>query len=221
MVHAFAAAPARMIHLPGASDDLRELAQRGVPHKYRKGRLLIEEGDQAYTMYIVLSGRLRAFSAHPVNGREITYGTYGPGDYVGEMSLDGGPRSASVETLEDTVCAAVTRTTLEAFIAERPAFAFELLAKVIGSARRATLTARQLALNDAYGNLKAWLEAESVLRADGSRWVENRPTHRELAARIGRSREMVSRLLKDLETGGYVNPQGRSWRLGKALPERW
>jgi CRP/FNR family cyclic AMP-dependent transcriptional regulator len=221
MAHALAAAPARMIHLPGASDDLRELAQRGVPHNYRKGRLLIEEGDQAYTMYIVLSGRLRAFSVHPVNGREITYGTYGPGDYVGEMSLDGGPRSASVETLEDTVCAAVTRQTLEAFIAERPAFAFELLARVIGSARRATLTARQLALNDAYGNLKAWLEAESVLRADGTRWIEHRPTHRDLAARIGRSREMVSRLLKDLETGGYVAVEGRGWRLGKVLPERW
>jgi CRP/FNR family cyclic AMP-dependent transcriptional regulator len=215
------AAPARMTDLPGASDHLRELAQRGVRHTYKKGRLLIEEGDQAYTMYIVISGSLRVFSAHPANGREITFGTYGPGDYVGEMSLDGGLRSASVETLENTVCAAVTRQTLEAFIAERPVFAFELLSKVIRSARRATLTARQLALNDAYGNLKAWLEAESVLRADGSRWVENRPTHRELAARIGRSREMVSRLLKDLETGGYVAVEGRGWRLGKGLPERW
>jgi len=220
MAHAIVAA-ARMTDLPGASDDLRELARRGVRHAYKKGRLLIEEGDQAYTMYIVLSGSLRVFSAHPVNGREITFGTYGPGDYVGEMSLDGGPRSASVETLENTVCAAVTRQTLEAFIAERPAFAFELLAKVIGSARRATLTARQLALNDAYGNLKAWLEAEAVACADGTRWIENRPTHRELAARIGRSREMVSRLLKDLETGGYVAVEGRGWRLGKALPTRW
>jgi CRP/FNR family cyclic AMP-dependent transcriptional regulator len=210
-----------MIDLPRASEDLRELARRGVVNRYKKGRLLIEEGDQAYTMYIVLSGQLRVFSAHPVNGREITFGTYGPGDYVGEMSLDGGPRSASVETLENTVCAAVTRQTLEAFIAERPAFAFELLAKVIRSARRATLTARQLALNDAYGNLKAWLEAESVACADGTRRIEHRPTHRELAARIGRSREMVSRLLKDLETGGYVTPDGRGWRLGKVLPERW
>jgi CRP/FNR family cyclic AMP-dependent transcriptional regulator len=221
MSHAIAAAVPRMNDLPGASDNLRELARRGVPHAYKKGRLLIEEGDQAYTMYIVLSGSLRVFSVHPVNGREITYGTYGPGDYVGEMSLDGGPRSASVETLENTVCAAVTRQTLEAYIAERPAFAFELLAKVIGSARRATLTARQLALNDAYGNLKAWLEAEALPCTDGTRWIERRPTHRELAARIGRSREMVSRLLKDLETGGYVAVEGLGWRLGKALPERW
>lgn len=210
-----------MIELPGASDDLRELAGRGVQHGYGKGRLLIEEGDEAHTMYVVISGRLRVFSAHPVNGREITYGTFGPGDFVGEMSLDGGPRSASVETLERSVCVAVTRQTLEAFIAERPAFAFELLAKVIGSARRATLTARQLALNDAYGNLKAWLDAEAEPAADGTRWIARRPTHRELASRIGRSREMVSRLLKDLETGGYVAVEGQGWRLRKALPERW
>lgn len=210
-----------MTDLPGASDDLRELATRGVRHSYKKGRLLIEEGDEAWTLYIVLSGRLRVFSAHPDNGREITFGLYGPGDYVGEMSLDGGLRSASVETLEPTVCVAVTRATLEAFIAERPRFAFELLARVIRSARLATLTARQLALNDAYGNLKAWLEAASLPADDGTRWVAERPTHRELASRIGRSREMVSRLLKDLETGGYVAVEGRGWRLKKALPARW
>ena len=92
---------------------------------------------------------------------------------------------------------------------------------VLSRARLGLLTARQLALNDAYGNLKAWLEAEAVVRADGSRWIANRPTHRELAFRIGRSREMVSRLLKDLESGGYVVADGKGWQLAKVLPERW
>jgi CRP/FNR family cyclic AMP-dependent transcriptional regulator len=169
----------------------------------------------------VLKGRLRVFSVHADNGREITYGTYGPGEYVGEMSLDGAPRSASVETLAPTTCAVVARSTLQAFIAERPDFAFELLAKVIRRARAATLTARQLALNDAYGNLKAWLEAEAVPQVDGTRWIAERPTHRELAHRIGRSREMVSRLLKDLEAGGYVVVEGAGLRLARDLPGRW
>ena len=209
------------VDLPGASPALCELAARGVSHHYKTGRLLIEEGDAGDTLYIVLKGRLRVFSAHADNGREITYGTYGPGEYVGEMSLDGAPRSASVETLAPTTCAVVARSTLQAFIAERPDFAFELLAKVIRRARAATLTARQLALNDAYGNLKAWLEAEAVQQADGTRWIAERPTHRELAHRIGRSREMVSRLLKDLETGGYVGVEGAGLRLARDLPARW
>jgi CRP/FNR family cyclic AMP-dependent transcriptional regulator len=209
------------VDLPGASPALCELAARGVSHSYKTGRLLIEEGDAGDTLYIVLKGQLRVFSAHADNGREITYGTYGPGEYVGEMSLDGAPRSASVETLAPTTCAVVARSTLQAFIAERPDFAFELLAKVIRRARAATLTARQLALNDAYGNLKAWLEAEAVPQADGTRWIAERPTHRELAHRIGRSREMVSRLLKDLEAGGYVVVEGAGLRLARDLPGRW
>lgn len=209
------------VELPGASPALCALAARGVTHHYKSGRLLIEEGDAGDTLYIVLQGRLRVFAAHAENGREITYGTYGPGEYVGEMSLDGAPRSASVETLKPTTCSVVTRTTLQTFISERPDFAFELLAKVIRRARAATLTARQLALNDAYGNLKAWLESESVPQADGTRWMAERPTHRELAHRIGRSREMVSRLMKDLERGGYVVAEPSALRLLKALPARW
>ncbi|HET7865296.1 MAG TPA: cyclic nucleotide-binding domain-containing protein, partial [Burkholderiaceae bacterium] len=127
-----------------ASNALRALAARGSTRRYRRGTVLIEEGDLSDSLYIILSGRLRAYSAAS-NGREITYGVYGAGDYLGEMSLDGGPRSASVITLEASVCAVVTRHTLTQHIAEYPEFAFELLAKVIRRARAATLSAKQLA----------------------------------------------------------------------------
>ena len=127
-----------MIELPGASPLLCELAARGVRHIYRKDRLLIAEGEPGDMLYIILSGRLRAFSGDPGKDREITFGTYGPGEYVGEMSLDGGPRSASVEVMQRSECALVSRATLMAFIGEHPAFAFELLSKVIGRARAAT-----------------------------------------------------------------------------------
>lgn len=209
--------------LPGASDDLRALAARGVRHRYARGRLLIEEGDAGGALYIVLAGRLRVFAASAESGREITFGTYGPGEYVGEMSLDGGPRSASVETLEATECVLVARPTLEAFIAERPAFAFELLAKVIRRARAATLSARQMALNDVYGRLRALLESLAQPQPDGTRRIAERLTHREIANRIGCSREMVSRLMKDLESGGYFCPStGRaSMVLARLLPQRW
>ena len=130
-----------MNELPGASPLLRELAARGVRYTYRKGRLLIAEGEPGDAIYIILSGRLRAFSVDAAKDREITYGTYGPGEYVGEMSLDGGPRSASVEAEQRSECALVSRATLLDFIAEQPAFAFELLGKVIGRARAATVSA--------------------------------------------------------------------------------
>lgn len=207
--------------LPGASAALTALAGRGEVRSYAKGRLLIEEGDQGDTLYIILSGRLRAFAVNADGGREITYGSYGPGEYVGEMSLDGGPRAASVEVQQRCRCAVITRATLQDFIREQPAFAFELLAKVIGRARAATLSARQMALNDVYGRLRGLLEAMAVADGDGTRLIEQRLTHKDLASRAGCSREMVSRQMKDLERGGYVLNQGQGLRLLKPLPPRW
>ena len=201
-------------------DTLRLLAQRGERRRYRKGTILIEEGEHGDTLFLVLAGRLRAYSSDD-RGREITYGTYGPGEYVGEMSLDGGPRSATVVTLEATDCVVIVRNTLRQHIAEQPEFAFELLAKVIRRARAATLSAKQLALNDVYGRLALTLNALLVPQPDGMRATEDRVTHQELANRLGCSREMVSRLLKDLRTGGYLDISCGRYRLLRTLPSRW
>ncbi len=214
--------PAALAAVPPGlmSESLLALAERGETRRYRKGTLLIQEGDQGDTLFIILSGRLRAFSTGD-NDREITYGAYGAGEYIGEMSLDGGPRSASVITLEASVCAVVSRRTLERFIAERPDFAFELLAKVIRRARVATLNARQLALNDVYGRLKLLLGALALPQPDGTLRVAERLTHQEMSNRLGCSREMVSRLMKDLERGGYVSVLDARIVLSRPLPQRW
>ncbi|MFT3818551.1 MAG: Crp/Fnr family transcriptional regulator [Rubrivivax sp.] len=204
------------------SDDVRALARRGELVRYAKGAVLIQEGSHGDTIFIVLAGRLRAYGSHLANEREITHGTYGPGEYVGEMSLDGGPRSASVAALEPTICSMVTRRTLEAHLAERPAFAFELLAKVIRRARAATLSAKSMALNDVYGRLKMLLEASAEPQPDGTRRLTERLTHLELANRVGCSREMITRQLNDLQQGGYVGLEGRGLlMLLKPLPPRW
>lgn len=202
------------------SPALAALAARGEVRRYRKDTLLIQEGDQGDTLYIILDGQLRAF-AEGSNGREITYGVYGPGEYLGEMSLDGGPRSASVITLKPTTCAVITRMTLSRHIAEEPAFAFELLAKVIRRARAATLSAKQLALNDVYGRLKLLLESNAVPQPDGSLWIAERLTHLQMAQFVGCGREMVSRVMRDLEKGGLATVEGRGLRLKGPLPARW
>lgn len=194
---------------------LRLLAARGIARSYRRGTVLIEEGSQGDSLYLILSGSLRAYGCD-ARGREVTYGIYGPGEYVGEMSLDGGPRSASVITEQASRCVLLTRASLQAHIAEHPEFAFELLTKVIRRARAATLSTKQLALNDVYGRLKALLETTTATSD------EILLTHQAMAQRLGCSREMVSKLVKDLELGGYLErvANGRYRRL-KALPARW
>lgn len=196
------------------------LAELGVLRRYRKNSLLIQEGDIGDTLFIVRTGRVRAFSSDE-KGKEITLGLYGPGDYVGEMALDGGPRSANVEALEPTVCAVVSRDVLRSFIASHPDFAFELIHRLIQRARLATESARTLALIDVYGRLTRLLEHLSHSQPDGTRILRERLTHQEIANHIACSREMVSRLLKDLEAGGYVQVRERRLVLLKDFPARW
>jgi CRP/FNR family transcriptional regulator, cyclic AMP receptor protein len=207
---------------PALSAALRALAQRGTLRRCaRKGMVLIHEGDRGDTIYIVLAGRVRAYSSNAETGREVTYGTYGPGDYFGEMSLDGGPRSASVMTLEPALFAVVHRTTLEKYLAEAPAFAFELLAKVIRRARDATLSAHQMATEDVYGRLRLLLNSLAIPQPDGTRLVAERLTHEAMAQRLGCGREMVSRLLKDLQRGGHVSGVRTPFVVLGVLPARW
>ena len=199
---------------------LRKLAALGVQRRFRANAVLIEEGEQGDEIYIVLSGRLRAFVSD-ARGREVTLGLHGPGDYVGEMSLDGGLRSASVKAVEPAVCVVVTRQTLTRHIATDPEFAFALIVRLIKRARLATESARSLALLDVYGRLKRLLESRAQPLGDGTRRIEERLTHQAIASEIGCSREMVSRLMKDLETGGFVATGGQRLVLLKELPARW
>lgn len=208
---------------PGEPDTphAEALAARGSVRSYRRGLALIQEGDRGDTLYIVRSGRLRAFAADP-SGKEITLGLYGAGEYVGEMSLDGGPRSANVETMEPTTCAVIAREVLLAYIADHPDFALEMMGRLIRRARLATESARSLALIDVYGRMTRLLDQlAGPAGADGTRTVNERITHQQIASHLACSREMVSRLMKDLENGGYLALRERRIVLLKGLPARW
>ena len=182
---------------------LQRLSDLGVQRRYRSHALLIEEGDQGDSIYIVLSGRLRAFVSD-ARGREVTLGLHGPGDYVGEMSLDGGPRSASVQAMEPTLCAVVTRETMLRHLATDPALARELIMRLIRRARLATESARSMALLDVYSRLRVLLEDRSQPQTDGGALEMERLTHQAIASEIGCSRETVSYTHLTLPTKALV-----------------
>lgn len=196
------------------------LVERGEVRRYPKDKLLIREGDIGDTLFVILSGRVRVFCSDS-DGHEISYARYGRGEYFGEMSLDGGRRSASVVTTEPSACAMVTRQTLLRFIADHPEFAFELLHKVIARARAATHAATELALKNAYSRSSKLLDERAVPCDERTRVIREQLTHKELASWIGCSREMVSRLMKDLESGRYVEKVPDGLLLHGVLPGRW
>lgn len=199
---------------------LREVALRGVERRYRKGAILMQEGDPGGTLYFIVSGRLRAYSAS-AEGQEFTFGYYGPGEYMGEMSLDGEPRSASVIVETTSVCRIVSRATLEACIAQDPGITFLLLGKVVRLVRALSVRARDLALNDAYGRLVQLLRDGAELQADGTHWMAMPLTQEQLAQQVGCSRTMITKLIGDLTKGGYICLDERRWRLLRPLPPKW
>ncbi|RYY92457.1 MAG: Crp/Fnr family transcriptional regulator, partial [Comamonadaceae bacterium] len=136
---------------------VRALALKGCVRSFRKNTVIVTEGEMGDTTYVLLSGRARVYS-NDAYGHEITFGTVEAGDYFAEMWLDGGPRSASVITMEPCVCAAIGRVELRAHLAAHPDFTLELMARVIRRAREATSTARELALKDVYGRVVSTLE---------------------------------------------------------------
>lgn len=205
--------------VPLNPETLRAIASTGVVRSYPKHAVLINEGDVGDSLYIVVSGRVKVYSSNAA-GREVVIAFHGPGEYVGEMSLDGSPRSASVVTLEPTTCALVTRASFRQFILNHPDFALHLIEKLIQRVRLTTENVKSLALSDVYGRLVKLLLALAVER-DGNLVVPEKLTQQDIAERVGASRDMISRLLKDLVAGGYLSVQDRTITVLKKPPAGW
>ncbi|MEO5733969.1 MAG: Crp/Fnr family transcriptional regulator [Rubrivivax sp.] len=211
---------------PDLLDDalLREIARRGTVRSYPANAVLVTEGDVSDALYILLSGRVKVYGSG-VDGREIVYSIPVAGEYFGELTLDGGPRSASVMTLEPTSCAVVTGAETRTFLASHPDFALHLVHKLIRCVRASTEHVKSLALEDVYGRvarlLRTLAEEAPAPASEPQRALPERLTQQDIAERVGSSREMVSRIFKSLIEGGYIERrQGRIVLLRK-LPQRW
>ena len=198
---------------------LREIAAQGSIKRYPAHAVLINEGDEADLLYILLSGRVRVYAANPA-GKEVILGFLGPGEYVGELALDGGARSASVMTLEPTSCAVVTGANVRAFIAAHPDFALHLIRSLIRRLRHLTGSVKSIALEDVYGRVVALLHELSVPHG-AQRVIEQRLTQQDIADHVGSSREMVSRIFKELVAGGYVRVEAGRITVLKTPPTAW
>ena len=195
---------------------LEEMTSMGKTRSFRKHAILINEGEQGSAIYIVLQGRLLAYASSD-QGRDVILGEHGPGDYVGELALDGGPRSASVKAIEPTTCCVIPAPDLRDVLAMHPEFALHLVGKLSRMVRRCTEQVKSLALQDVYGRLRHTLLELSDETASG-RVLRERLTQQDLADRVGSSREMVNRVLKELTQGGYVSVLDGRYVIHRKLP---
>ncbi len=200
-------------------DALRAIAARGQLRKFQKNAVIIQEGDAGDSLYVILSGKVKVYASDD-NGREVIIEIFGPGEYVGEMVLDGGPRSASVVTLEPSLFSVLTRSELREHIAQHPDFAIYLISDLIKRTRNATNNIKTLALMDVYGRVARFLLDLAVER-DGKLVLREKFTHQEIAERVGSSREMITRILIDLTTGGYIEVHDRMITMNRRPPAHW
>ena len=206
--------------LQGIADTFtRQLASLGRLRTYPKNTVFITEGDSSDSVFVILSGRVKVFISD-TEGHEMILDTQGPGEYVGEMALDGKPRSASVMTLEPSTFAVVGREPVREAIRQNPDFALEMISRIIDRARIATSSVKDLALLDVYGRVARLLLNMSIEK-DGKLTIPEKLTQQEIAERVGASRDMVSRIFRDLTQGGYITVENRFITINKKPPARW
>jgi CRP/FNR family cyclic AMP-dependent transcriptional regulator len=199
---------------------LDRLTERAASRSYPKGAIVINEGDEAGTLFIVQTGTVKVYLSDE-NGREVILSTLGPGEHFGELALlDDTPRSASVATCEPCKLLLVQKSALRELIVSEPEASLLMLRGMAKRIRRLTDNVRTLALLDVFGRLVHTLEELSVEK-DGMRVIEPRPTQQDIASRIGASREMVSRILTDLTRGGYIALEDKRIVIRKKIPRNW
>jgi CRP/FNR family cyclic AMP-dependent transcriptional regulator len=201
------------------ADALDEIERMAVRKSYRKNTIIIEQGDDASTLFLLIKGRVKVFLVGD-DGREMVFGERGPGSHIGELALlAGGKRSASVQTLEDSDFLVLTRESFHRIVTSQPTIALSLLRDLAQRTCDLSDEMGALALLDVYGRIRKLINSQ--VSEEGGRQITTRLTHQDIADRVGSSREMVSKILKDLRAGGYIEIDKKRIEVLKPLPERW
>ena len=198
---------------------LDKIAAVAMVRTFPKRAIVVTEGDETDSLYVVLSGKVRVFVADD-KGREVQLNQLGAGEYFGEVTLDGGPRSASVMAIEDCRCAVVKRAELTTFLEKQPELSLHIVRKLAHRVRELTENVRSLALMDVYGRV-ARLLLELAENQEGRLVISEHLTHKDIASRVGASREMISRIFSDLSDGGYVRKEEGHLVIARKPPPRW
>lgn len=197
----------------GLSDDnTRRLLTLVREKQVERDEQIIRQSDPGSSMFVILDGRVKV-SLHGEDGKEVILTVLKTGDFFGEMSLlDGQPRSATVRSLESTRLLVLERTALLQILKHEPEVGLTILAEMSRRLRIADQNIKSLALLDVYGRVARALRMlcrEEGVQAGTNVVIENRPTHQDLAARAGTSRETVSRIVGDLIRAGFITMDTR------------
>jgi CRP/FNR family cyclic AMP-dependent transcriptional regulator len=201
-----------------SEDELRALAERTAQRSFPKNAIVINEGDLSDSLYLIVAGKVKVYLGDE-SGKELILDIKGPGQYFGEMVLDEKARSATVMTLEPSQFATLSRSEFTAVLLKHPKIALQLVRNLIRVARGLNENVRSLALLDVYGRVARVL-IELAVEQDGKLVIPEKMTQKDIANRVGASREMINRVLRDLSAGGYVTIDAGRITINKTPPPR-
>ncbi|MET0066124.1 MAG: Crp/Fnr family transcriptional regulator [Candidatus Thiodiazotropha sp.] len=197
------------------------IEQRMVRRTYPRNTIVLSEGDQSDSMYVILSGKVKVY-LNDEHGKEAIINYQEAGEYFGELSLiDESKRSASIMTVVKSTLGVISKQAFHEVLKANPDIAIHLLKDLVQRVRTLTEEVKSLALSDVYGRLSKTLLSLAEERDDGVWVIEGHVTQQELANRIGASREMVCRIFKDLVKGGYITTSHNRFTINKQLPARY
>jgi CRP/FNR family cyclic AMP-dependent transcriptional regulator len=201
-------------------DDLELLEHHMVTRSFQKNTIIINEGDEANSFFIIIKGAVKVFLSNE-EGKEIIINAQGAGDHFGELALlDDAPRSASVITTEKSTIGVIAKEDFHKVLAKNTDLSLNLIRELTRRVRLLSDNVRSLALMDVYGRV-AKILLGMAQEEDGIMVINKRPTQQDIANHIGASREMVARILKDLATGNYITIDGRRLIINEKLPDAY
>jgi len=176
---------------------------------FPRGTTIIAAGDMTDSLYVIISGRLKVMMSDD-DGGEVILAILGPNEFFGEMGLlDDHPRSASVVAIEPCELLSLSKQNFKKCMAENFEMTMTVMRGIVKRLREADKKIGSLALMDVYGRV-ARLLMEMSETIDGQKVVTKKLAKQDIAKMIGASREMVSRVMKDLQTGGFIEVRGGS-----------
>lgn len=191
--------------------------KRTVP----KNTLIISEGDTANSLFIVKEGKVNVTLSNE-QGKEIIFSTLAQGSHFGELSLlDGEPRSSNVISIEKCELLILHKEDFRLLMKQHPSIAFSIIKYLCRRVRTLTNIAEGLALMDVYQRLVKLLTGMAEAKENGKFVIEIPLTHKDIAMRVGSSREMISRILSELEKGQYLSIENKKITINKKLPSAW
>ena len=199
--------------------DIDMVASQTVTRQFPKNTVIVSQGDDTDSFYVIVQGKVDVF-LHNDKGKEIIINTLGECESFGELAPLGSiPRQASIITTEDSTFGIISRQVFIDTLLIKPAISMRMIDLLISRIQDLTEEVSSLALEDVYNRVVRVLykHADEV----GEKLVTEKLTQQDIASRVGATREMVHRILKELKTGGYISIEGKHITIEKKLPPGW